>query len=471
MGGTTGKLTHLGFGKETVYGTGVGATAYLPYTSETLTHAIEDLIPASLLARRFESNNIEGLNTVTGDTVHEVHPAGLGYILRSAFGSPETTDNTGSYTHVYTALATRARDTGTATAGTSGSQIIDSTKSWSVDQHNGRWVHVKTGTGAGAYGYITDTVATTITVTTSPAAVSTDTYEILDGPENSVLPSYSIESHKDLTGTTPAFRYSGCVINNLAFNIATGAKILSATASWLGKTTTNITETTPNLPVTSPFTWDNLTLGVGLATSGTATGGSATTLVHTAAAWTVNAYSGYLVYITGGTGPNQIRKISSNTADTLTISPNWTVNVATGSTYKIFIADSLSTDLNFSFSNGLVPTPTLNTTNTIYRIESDAYRTGAISRTIIPEQITDFSTYFQGWTTREWLLWFHGAAITGAHYYDLAVYLPRVLFLTYPINVGGPGPLRVATGMKVEYDSTLASMAKITLQNNTSTYA
>ena len=49
MGGTTGKLTHLGLGKEVTFGTAVGATVYLPYNSETLALAIEPIIPASLI--------------------------------------------------------------------------------------------------------------------------------------------------------------------------------------------------------------------------------------------------------------------------------------------------------------------------------------------------------------------------------------------------------------------------------------
>lgn len=470
MSGTTGKLTHLGFAKEVVFGTPVGATTYLKYSSESLTKSIEDLMEASLNARRDEGDSYEGLGAIAGDSVHEVHPAGLGHLLRAALGAPVTTDLTGSYKHVYTPLAGRNRATGTAIATTNGSQITVTGTPYIASEHVGRWVHVITGSGAGAYGVITANTTSVLTVTTSPAAAATDTFEILDGPEHNVLPPYTIESHKDLTGATPAFQFAGCTLNNLSFTVAVGAKILSSTASWLGKSVLNIANTTPSLPTTNPWTWDQLILGVGLFASGTATGGSASTLVDTGKTWTVNALAGYLVYITGGVGPDQVRKIASNTATILTVTPDWTVAAAATSTYKIFYADNLSENLTFGWSNGLVAVPLLNNTKNIAKIMSDTFRSGTISRTVIPESITDFGTYFNAWTSREWLMYFHGAQITGAHYYNFWVYMPSVKFTAYPINVGGAGRITVATGCKIKYDSTAGYFCKIGLQNGTSAY-
>ncbi len=93
-----------------------------------------------------------------------------------------------------------------------------------------------------------------------------------------------------------------------------------------------------------------------------------------------------------------------------------------------------------------------------------------MSPTLIPEDITDFSTYFDGWTTREWLLWFHGANITGNHYYELIIYFPKVRFMAYPINIGGPGRTTVGATCKMKYDTTAAYFCKTILQNNSSSY-
>lgn len=69
------------------------------------------------------------------------------------------------------------------------------------------------------------------------------------------------------------------------------------------------------------------------AFSGTASGGTTTTLVDTGSGWTVDAHAGKFVSILSGTGAGQVRKIISNTTDTLTVA-TWTAPNAT-STYEI----------------------------------------------------------------------------------------------------------------------------------------
>jgi len=469
MGGTTGKLTHVGVAPEVTFGTPVGATSYLKYSSESITLSIEDLMEASLNNIRDEGASYYGLKTIAGDSVHEVHPAGLGILLRGALGAPATTNNTGSYTHVYTPLATRNRATGTAIAGTDGTKIVVTATPYTVDEHIGRWVHVITGTAAGQWTPITDNTTSELTCVTSPAAVSTDTFEILDGPQHCSLPPYTIEVSRDMTGATPAFQYKGMALNNLSFTCGVGAKIMSATASWLGQNWGNIAATSPSLPTTEPFMWDDCVLGVGGVAEATATGGSASTLEDTGT-WTATAQIGNIVLTTGGTGPNQCRKIISNTTDALTVSPNFTVAPDNTTTYKTFIASNLIETITFGWNNGLVPVPTMNNTNYIAQILNDGFRTGTISKTIIPEDVVDHSTYYAGWTTREWLLFFHGAQITGAHYYDLVFHFPKVLFTAYPLNVGGGGRITVAAGAKIKYDASAGYFCKTILQNNTSAY-
>ena len=66
---------------------------------------------------------------------------------------------------------------------------------------------------------------------------------------------------------------------------------------------------------------------------GVATSGSATTIVNSAKAWTVNQWTNYQVRIISGTGQGQIRNISSNTGTTLTIPTGATID--TTSVYLI----------------------------------------------------------------------------------------------------------------------------------------
>lgn len=69
--------------------------------------------------------------------------------------------------------------------------------------------------------------------------------------------------------------------------------------------------------------------------SGTATAGGATSLTDTGKTWTVNDYVGDFLVITAGTGENQVRRITSNTATALTVA-TWTTNPSTDSTYTIY---------------------------------------------------------------------------------------------------------------------------------------
>lgn len=80
--------------------------------------------------------------------------------------------------------------------------------------------------------------------------------------------------------------------------------------------------------------------GAGVASSaasvtGTATAGAATTLTDSGAAWTTNAFIGYVLTITGGTGNGQRRWIKSNTATVQTIDQAWTTTPDATSTYSV----------------------------------------------------------------------------------------------------------------------------------------
>ena len=68
--------------------------------------------------------------------------------------------------------------------------------------------------------------------------------------------------------------------------------------------------------------------------TGTATGATGTTLTQTGKTWTASQWINSQVRITGGTGAGQIRTITANTADTLTVA-TWTTTPDATSTYAI----------------------------------------------------------------------------------------------------------------------------------------
>lgn len=91
--------------------------------------------------------------------------------------------------------------------------------------------------------------------------------------------------------------------------------------------------------------------------SGTATGGSTTTIVNNAKNWTTNQWTNYQVRITAGTGIGQISTIISNTATTLTIAAGATIDST--SVYEItanddniyFLGNASATMYKYSISS------------------------------------------------------------------------------------------------------------------------
>ncbi len=72
------------------------------------------------------------------------------------------------------------------------------------------------------------------------------------------------------------------------------------------------------------------------STTGTATGGSDFTLVNAGAGWSVNAYIGFVVKITSGTGSGQTKTILENSATTLNVDGRWDTAPDATSVYAIY---------------------------------------------------------------------------------------------------------------------------------------
>ncbi len=76
----------------------------------------------------------------------------------------------------------------------------------------------------------------------------------------------------------------------------------------------------------------------------TASGGSTSTLIDTGIGWDTDEHLGKNVEITSGTGAGQIRRIESNTTDTLTVSDLFTTAPDATSVYKIVKVNKLLID-------------------------------------------------------------------------------------------------------------------------------
>jgi hypothetical protein len=79
--------------------------------------------------------------------------------------------------------------------------------------------------------------------------------------------------------------------------------------------------------------------------TGVATGAGTNYLDDAAKSWPDNAFANLIIEITGGTGAGQIRKIASNTATRITVTPNWTTVPDATSTYRIGFYGKMSGDI------------------------------------------------------------------------------------------------------------------------------
>ncbi len=123
-------------------------------------------------------------------------------------------------------------------------------------------------------------------------------------------------------------------------NTAINAAIQDAYPSWFTRTVADklvVCETT--LEYTLPAMQRLINVAIEDAVNyvtGTATGGSTSTLIDTSQSWTTNAYAGWHVTLYDGTGAGQYALVASNTATTLTLTTtgySWTVAPDTTSYY------------------------------------------------------------------------------------------------------------------------------------------
>jgi hypothetical protein len=77
-------------------------------------------------------------------------------------------------------------------------------------------------------------------------------------------------------------------------------------------------------------------IGITKKDSGTATGGTTTTLTDTGKAWTIDEFAGKAIVLTAGAGGGDVRKIVSNTATEITVDVAFSATPDATSTYAVY---------------------------------------------------------------------------------------------------------------------------------------
>lgn len=289
---------------------------------------------------------------------------------------------------------TIAASTLTATGGTTSTIVTNQTLARDL---RGYQVHIVSGPNAGVtLDIVSNTIGATatITVATQASAFSASTVYRLITPVWYVLgagtlASGSFRKYDFATNTWTTLSQTG-----LAATLATDGRLIA----------------TPS--------YDN---GAYLAFgSGTATSATATTLVQTGKTWTASQWINSQVRIVSGTGAGQIRTITANTADTLTVA-TWTTTPDATSVYQITGND----DFLYYLGNNAV---------TLYRysISGNSWTTlsPGVARAAAPSTGAS-GHWIYGVTASEWtnesavlngryLYSFRGGASTALDRYDIA---------------------------------------------------
>lgn len=244
--------------------------------------------------------------------------------------------------------------------------VNNATTHYLYDHNEDDWLPIASGALAGTFGAgscgahlawsipFTATGGSTTTVTVNSATyningnVVGDDIEFLTGTAGNIGLRRTITSLKTNIGTgTATITFSpavtSTVANNDTFRMSSGSFFVLcsgtlaagsfrrfdlATMSWSTLANTGLPATWgTDGRMVSPYVKGDI------YDSGTATSGSATTLVCTGKGWAADQWINYRVRITGGTGRGQKSLITDNTTDTLTFASGATIDAT--STFEI----------------------------------------------------------------------------------------------------------------------------------------
>lgn len=100
-----GQDGHIGISFQSSLGTAnTSSMWYMPFVSETLKENIEDLLSESLSSRLEEPDPYEGMHSLEGDVVMEVHPHNIGVFLKAWAGQESVSFTQSCYNHLFLPL-------------------------------------------------------------------------------------------------------------------------------------------------------------------------------------------------------------------------------------------------------------------------------------------------------------------------------------------------------------------------------
>lgn len=257
-------------------------------------------------------------------------------------------------------IASTATASLTATSSNSTTLLVDSSKSWDVNEHLGKFLMIIQGgsiTPNQQMRRITSNTATTITIpafTTFTPTNGTTRYVIIDpssfGRDNKFWADNQVGYGYPTSGTTTSITDT---TKNWIRGTWVGHVVRITAGTGLGNELT-ITANNNNTITfaAATFTPDTTTRYAIMDSFGTATSGSTTTLVDTTKNWVVNQWVNKRVRFIGGTSATNEVIITSNTATTLTFATATAPDSTTNYVIYSSPARGAGTNLKWTWGNG-----------------------------------------------------------------------------------------------------------------------
>jgi len=477
-----GARGHIGIKKETTWGQKVGGDndCFLPFSSETLTEGIEELLSDAQRGILDEPKSYQGEKSFIGDVVVDVHPVSIGHLLRSALNVP--------------AAATAA--------GTTETEFCDCETVWehddnvitsldAIDKKKGTYsskIQVSLGTGLGvlASRIISFNFASPATthykfwLKSSIALSAADLalvfseealggegahFDLVDIPEIAV-PNQWYEltiAVSDVSDMEAAISVAiKMLIDKGEFELHVDdfrAVVIGSVASAKQHifTPRQATDFHADCPI-NPYTLEvyrdegNAFQFLGAVVNTLALNFSTTDKI-------LKATCGIIAKNIGSVGKTGLSLettkpfVWENAVISIGGSPNNNLE-----------------SFGLTWENNCVAKYLLNNSPIPAKIIRDGFRTIPVSFIIDFVNRTEYD-YFIAGTERAFQVKFEGAVCDTPVKYTLQIDLPKVRYLAYPINIGGPGRLTCAVTGKAKYDSTYALLATLINLKDTAEYA
>jgi len=474
-----GARGHIGIKKELIWGqkeTGVN-DFFLPFVSETLIPNIEEVLSAAQKGVLDEPKSYQGERAFGGDVVVEVYPASLGHLLRSAINEPEAA----------------------TPAGTQETELEDCEDAWDESVDGG----VISGIDPNYYKKGTKSVKLQITTGVAVDTILATEVLSLTNMVNDTHIKFWIKSSVDCAAGDLVFMLSELVNCGGVEGTTLKSVDIPALVAGVEKECTIALGTMTNfdaiisLGIKMHIDKGEFTINADdvrrLVTSDATNAKQHVFIPRQAtdfhADCPINPYTlevyrdqGDAFQFLGGivntlalnfSTTDKILKatngiIAKNLGDTPKTAPSFeTTDPFTWEQSIISIAGSPNNDIEsfgINYDNKCVGKYALNNTAILRKIIRSDFRTIPVNFTIDFVDRIEYDKFILG-TEQAFQVKFVGAECETGYYYTLIIDIPKFRYLTYPINMGGPGPIVCGVTGKAKYDASLGYPFKITLIN------